>query len=352
MRGAALGRLAGAEQGRALQQCALLLEAGLPLVSALELRASLDARPATQNLWWQLARAVESGTSLSMALRRLGSAVDPFVAGMAEAGEQSGELPAMLDRAGATLMQRADTAQAVRRALSYPMTVLGVAALVMLALIRWVVPLFAELFSGLGVPLPWPTRLLLEASAVLDRWGLAGVLMSAALGLVWWHWHRGRRGRRAWRTLLGRIPFAGSVLRRSAVAGGCRTLAMLLRAGLPLTEALATTAMCADEPGARLALLRLRRAVSKGDGLRVALERDGWWPPLVVECASVGEMTGRLDTMLLNAAETSERDLKHDLATALTLLEPAVMVVVGAVVAAMVLSLYLPLFSLMQTMGR
>ncbi|MBM3781224.1 MAG: type II secretion system F family protein [Acidobacteria bacterium] len=349
---AAPGRLAGAEQGRALQQCALLLEAGLPLVSALDLRASLDVRPSTRELWHQLARAVESGTPLSAAMRRLGDAVDPFVAGMVDAGEQSGEMPAMLERAGATLIQRADTGQAVRRALSYPMTVLSVAALVMLGLTWRVVPLFAELFSGLGVPLPWPTRALLEASALLGRWGLMAVLGCAVLGLWWWQWRRQGRGRRAWRALLGRLPFSGRVLRGASVTGACRMLAMLLRAGLPLTDALATTALCADEPEARLALLRMRRAVLRGDGLRAALERDRWWPPLVIECASVGETTGRLDTMLLNAAETCERELRHDLATALTLIEPAVMVLVGGVVAAMVLSLYLPLFSLMQTLGR
>jgi len=346
------GRLAGAEQGRALQQCALLLEAGLPLVSALDLRASLDVRPSTRELWRQLARAVESGTPLSTAMRSLGDVVDPFVAGMVDAGEQSGELPAMLERAGATLIQRADVGQAVRRALSYPMTVLCVAGLVMLALTWRVVPLFAELFSGLGVPLPWPTRVLLDASAAVERWGLMAMVGSAGSGLWWWHWRRQGRGRRAWRLLLGRLPFSGDVLRRSSVTGACRMLAMLLRAGLPLTDALATTALCAEEPQARLALLRLRRAVSRGDGLRLALERDGWWPPLIVECASVGETTGRLDTMLLNAAETCERDLRHDLATALTLIEPVVMVLVGGVVAVMVLSLYLPLFSLMQTMGR
>lgn len=349
---AATGRLAGAEQGRALQQCALLLEAGLPLVAALDLRAALDVRPSSRALWHDLARAVEAGTPLSVALRRLGRVVDPFVAGMVDAGEQSGELPAMLERAGTTLIQRAETGQAVRRALSYPIAVLCVAGGVMLALMWRVVPLFAELFEGLGVPLPWSTRVLLETSAGLDRWGLSGVLTTIAIGLVWWHWHRGRRGRRVWRTLLGRLPFAGGVLQRTAVAGGCRMLAMLLRAGLPLTEALAITAKCAEEPDARLALLRLRRAVSRGDGLRVALERDRWWPLLVVQCASVGETTGRLDTMLMNAAETCERDLRHDLATALTLLEPAVMVLVGGVVGAMVLSLYLPLFSLMQTMGH
>jgi type IV pilus assembly protein PilC len=346
------GRIAGAEQGRALQQCAWLLEAGLPLVSALELRASLDARPSTRALWTHLARAVESGVPLSVALRRLGSAVEPFVAGMVDAGEQSGELPAMLDRAGATLVQRADTSHAVRRALSYPVTVLGVAGVVMLALVWRVVPLFAELFGSLGVPVPWPTRLLLEVSAGLDQWGPVGVLTMSIAGLVWWKWSGGRRGQRVWRGLLGRLPIVGGVLRQSAVAGGCRMLAMLLRAGLPLTEALLTTAVCAEEPGARMALLRLRRAVLKGDALRTALERDPWWPLLVVQCASVGESTGRLDTMLLNAAETCERDLRHDLSRALALLEPAVMVLVGGVVGAMVVALYLPLLSLMQSVGR
>ena len=345
-------RLGGMDQGRALQQCALLLDAGLPLVSALDLRASLEGTPVTREMWRQLARAVESGVPLSTALRRQGGAVDLFVAGMVDAGEQSGELAAMLDRAGATLIQRAETGQAVRRALSYPVTVLCISGLVLLALVWRVVPLFAELFESLGVPLPWPTRMLLETSVLVSRWGPGALMLGATLGLRWRLWSRAGRGRRAWRAFLGRMPVTGRVLRQSSVAECCRMLAMLLRAGLPLTDALATTALCMEEPAARVALLRLKRAVSRGDGLRTALVLDPWWPPLVVECASVGETTGRLDTMLLKAAEACERDLRRDVATALTLLEPAVMVLVGGGVAAMVLSLYLPLFSLMQTMGR
>ena len=347
-----LARLEGAEQGRALQQCALLLESGLPLVSVLDLRASLEARPASRALWAHLARAVESGTPLSEALRLLGQRVDPFVSGMVDAGEQSGELPAMLERAGATLIHRADTRQAVQRALSYPVAVLGVAVLVMVALLWRVVPLFAELFASLGVALPWPTRVLLETGALLNRWGTAGVALMATAMAAWWAWRHSRRGRRAWRALLGRLPFVGPVLQQSAAAGACRMLAMLLKAGLPLIDALAVTARCSDEPAARLALLALRRAVARGDRLRDALERDWWWPPLVIECVAVGETTGRLDVLLLNAADTCDRDLRHDLARHLALLEPVVMVLVGGVVAGMVLSLYLPLFSLMQTMGR
>jgi len=347
-----LARLDGAEQGRALQQCALLLESGLPLVSVLDLRASLEARAASRALWAHLARAVESGTPLSVALRRLGQGVDPFVSGMVDAGEQSGELPAMLERAGTTLILRADTRQAVQRALSYPVAVLGVAALVMVGLLWRVVPLFAELFASLGVPLPWPTRVLLETGALLNRWGTAGVGLMAAATVAWWTWRHTRHGGRAWRTLVGRLPFVGPVLQQTAAAGACRMLAMLLRAGLPLTEALAVTARCSEEPAARLALLALRRAVARGDRLRDALERDRWWPPLVIECVAVGETTGRLDVLLLNAAETCDRDIRHDLARHLALLEPVVMVLVGGVVAGMVLSLYLPLFSLMQTMGR
>ena len=341
-----LARLEGAEQGRALQQCALLLESGLPLVSVLDLRASLEARPASRALWAHLARAVEAGTPLSEALRRLGHRVDPFVSGMVDAGEQSGELPAMLERAGATLIHRADTRQAVQRALSYPVAVLGVAVLVMVALLWRVVPLFAELFASLGVALPWPTRVLLETGALLNRWGAAGVALLATA------WRHSRRGRRAWRALLGRLPFVGPVLQQTAAAGACRMLAMLLKAGLPLIDALAVTARCSDEPAARLALLALRRAVARGDRLRDALERDQWWPALVIQCVAVGETTGRLDVLLLNAADTCDRDIRHDLASHLALLEPVVMVLVGGVVAGMVLSLYLPLFSLMQTMGR
>jgi type IV pilus assembly protein PilC len=348
--GRAVPRRSGRIPARALasstRQLASLVEAGLPLVQALDLLRAHEPRRALADVWSDTRDAVARGERLSEALGRAPRVFSGLYVGLVACGEASGALDVALARLAAHLERQAELSARGRAALAYPAVVLMVTAAVVGFLVWKVVPEFATLFTALGTPLPTPTRMVIAASDALVRWAPVAVVPVAVAIVAASHLRR-RPLLAAWfERLVGRLPVVGPVVATFATVRVSRALATLLTSGVSLIEALDISARAAGNAAAAAALASARARVARGEPLAVALGASGRWPPILVQMVAVGEATGSLHAMLDQASALLEHDVDRRIAALMALLEPALIVVLGVVVGGLVASLYLPLFNL------
>jgi type IV pilus assembly protein PilC len=326
------------------RQLAVMIGAGLPIVTCLDLLARDEPDRRLADAIASARVEVEGGSSLAEALSRQPVAFDDLYTNMVAAGEAGGVLEVMLERLAALIEKQARLTSHVRSALAYPAIVVGVAVVVVGVILWKVVPAFAELFAGLGAELPLPTRLVIWAS----EQSLIVLPLVAFTGAIGW----GMAGRRR-RTPDGRlrfdravldIPLVGPVLRKVAVARFCRTLGTLLRSGVPILEGLDITARTAGNAALEQAIFETRRRVERGEALTVPLKASGMFPPVVLQMVGAGESTGALDVMLTRIADFYDTEIDDAIARMLAMLEPVLIVVLGLIVGAIVISMYLPLF--------
>jgi type IV pilus assembly protein PilC len=326
------------------RQLAALLRAGLPLLQALQLLARSQTHSGVVDLLERLHADLENGMTLAAALRRQGAVFGPLYIALIEAGEASGRLDVLLERLAAHLDKSAALARRVRTALFYPAVVLAVALGVLAVIMVAVVPTFENVFASFGADLPWATQQLISLSRWSIQWGPA-VLALALAGAVLWQ--RGWRPRWAAR-LDDALPLWGPLLRQAAVARWARTLATLLAAGLPLTEALHWVRGACGHQAYAQATLRVREQVARGNSLRLAMSRQSLFGPLLQQMAAIGEESGTLDELLQRAADFEEAQLDERIAYGSGLIEPATVVLLGLLIGAVVLALYLPIFQMGQ----
>lgn len=339
-------RVKDRELDQATRQLATLLRAGVPLVQGLQTLARSQGG-ALGRVLDRVRRDVESGATLEHALARHPLVFDSLFRSLVAAGELGGLLDTMLDRI-ANYRERAGRLRGkVRSALVYPAAVLTVAAVSVGVILTWVVPTFSAMFERSGAELPLPTQVVVALSDALIGYGvwvaLAGVLGAVGFARVL------RRSpdllRRAEGCLLS-VPLLGRVLKDAAAARWCRTLGLLLTAGVPLTEALDTVARVAGQHRLADATLRIRRDTSAGRRLASGMANSACFPAVAVQMAHVGEESGTLDGLLAKAAEGLEASVEEAVGQMTTLLEPAIMLVLGVVVGGVIISLYLPVFRL------
>jgi type IV pilus assembly protein PilC len=341
---APFGRRVGARDLALLcRQLGTMLDAGVPVVSALELLAGAR-RTAGQRMLRRVAEAVREGGTLTSALRREERLVSPMMAHMFEAGEASGSLVEICGRLADHFEREAALATRVRSALLYPAIVVAVAAGVLLLMMTVVLPQFASLFAQIHVRLPRATETLLRAGDWLRRsWRLAlpaaGALASAAWALA-----GSRRVRRRLEGVLLLAPALGPLVRGWTLARFSRTLATLLRGGVTLLDALPIVGRALDNRPMTAAVERARRQVQRGGLLGRALAEAGLFPPMLVQMVTVGEETGALDALLEKAAEFYERDVGAAVDRLTTVLEPALTLVLGGAVALVLAAVLLPAF--------
>jgi general secretion pathway protein F len=290
--------------------------------------------------------AVLEGRRLSEAMGREPGSFPALYRGMVSAGEGSGSLPAILERLALLLERQGEVRSKVLSAIAYPIVLAVVAMFVVFALMVFVVPKVVEQFEDIGQQLPFLTRVVIGLSHFLAAWwwalalGLAGAVLIATRALR----DEGRRLRYD-RAIL-RLPFLGRLIRDLHAARMARTLSTMVASRLPLLEGLRLTTQTVHNRALRAASAEIAESVRTGGSLSGALKRAGVFPPLLVYLAASGEASGRLDVMLERAAEYLEREFDSFTATALALLEPAIIVVMGAVVALIVLSILLPILQL------
>jgi type IV pilus assembly protein PilC len=328
------------------RQLAVLVDAGLPLVPSLELLSNEEPNRALSAAVHAVRRDVERGAALAAAMARHPHAFDRLYTSMVAAGEASGTLDAILKRLATFIEKQARLASDVRSAMVYPTVVLSI-AVVVVALILWlVVPTFTSLYGGLSATLPWPTRAVIWISHRV-------ALIAPALGLIGWatssllrRYRRTPEGRLRVDGLLLRLPLVGLALRKVIVARFCRTLGTLLGSGVSILNGLEITARAANNAVIERAIADVSARIERGQTISQPLGSSGAFPPLVAQMVAVGERTGTLDGMLTRAAEFYEDEVDVEIAGLLTMLEPALIAVLGVVVGGIVVSMYLPLVEL------
>ena len=335
------------------RQFSVMIDAGLPLVQCLEILAGQQENKLFQKVLTGTRSAVEGGATLSAAMRQFPKVFDPLYVNMVEAGETGGILDTILQRLSQYIEKNVKLQRAVKSALVYPVGVLTVAAGVITLLLWKVVPIFATLFAGLGVTLPLPTRIVIGMSNFVGSYFGLLILIGIVASIFGIKiWYGTPQGRYAIDALLLKAPLIGVLLRKIAVARFTRTLGTLISSGVPILEGLDITARTSGNAVVEKALLKVRKSLEEGKSLTDPLRETNVFPGMVTQMIGVGEQTGAMDAMLQKIADFYEDEVDAAVKDLLTALEPVMIVFLGVVVGGVVISMYLPLFSLIGQLSQ
>jgi type IV pilus assembly protein PilC len=335
------------------RQFSVMIDAGLPLVQCLEILASQQENKLFQKVLTGTRSAVEGGSNLSAAMKQYPKVFDPLYSNMVEAGETGGILDTILQRLSTYIEKNVKLKAAVKSALIYPIGVLTIAGGVIFLLLWKVVPIFATLFAGLGVDLPLPTKIVIAMSNFVGS--VFGLLIVAGIvggifGLK--VWHGTPQGRFILDSIILKLPVLGILMRKIAVARFTRTLGTLISSGVPILEGLDITAKTSGNAVVERALFQVRKSLEEGKSLTEPLKDSQVFPGMVTQMIAVGEQTGAMDAMLQKIADFYEDEVDAAVKDLLTALEPIMIVFLGIVVGGVVISMYLPLFSLIGKLAN
>jgi type IV pilus assembly protein PilC len=329
------------------RQFSVMIDAGLPLVQCLEILAGQQENKTFQKILNGVRASVEGGATLSASMKQFEKVFDPLYYNMVEAGETGGILDTILQRLSSYIEKNVKLKRAVKSAMIYPIAVLGIAGGVIVLLLWKVVPIFTTLFNGLGVDLPLPTRIVIHLSDFVGSiYGLLILVFFVGVGFALKFWYGTPQGRYAIDATLLRLPMIGILLRKIAVARFTRTLGTLISSGVPILEGLDITARTSGNAVVERAITKTRKAVEAGRSLVDPLKETNVFPGMVTQMIGVGEQTGAMDAMLQKIADFYEDEVDAAVKDLLTAMEPIMIVVLGVVVGGIVISMYLPLFSL------
>ncbi|PYM41732.1 MAG: type II secretion system protein GspF [Candidatus Rokuibacteriota bacterium] len=329
------------------QQLATLVEAGLPLDRALGIQEELAATPRVKAIVTDVLKSVRGGSSLSEALAK--HHPRPFsrlYINMVRAGEKGGVLEVTLRRLAEFLEARAAFTEALVSALAYPVVIFSVGIGAIVFLMTFVIPRFATIFADLGQAVPLPTQILLSLSAGFQHYWWALVLVVLAAILAWRVRTGTPEGRLAWDQMVLRLPLVGALSTKVETARFARTLGTMLKSGVPVMGALAVVGDTMTNQAVGRAVGRLADGVKRGGTIAAGMQAEGRFPALAMHMVRVGEETGRLEEMLLKVADTFENDVRVELKRALGLLEPAMILGMGVLVAFIVVAMLLAIFSI------
>src|SRR5271163_3311620 len=329
------------------RQFSVMIDAGLPLVQCLEILAGQQENKTFQKILNGVRGSVEGGATLSTFMKQYEKVFDPLYYNMVEAGETGGILDTILQRLSLYIEKNVKLKRAVRSAMIYPVSVIGIAAMVITLLLWKVVPIFVTLFNGLDVDLPLPTRIVIGLSNFVGSiYGLILLVFLIATGVALKFWYGTPGGRMAIDRALLHAPVVGMVLRKIAVARFTRTLGTLISSGVPILEGLDITARTSGNAVIERAISQTRKAVEAGRSLVEPLKETDVFPGMVTQMIGVGEQTGAMDAKLSKIADFYEDEVDAAVKDMLTAIEPIMIVFLGVVVGGVVISMYLPLFSL------
>ena len=329
------------------RQFSVMIDAGLPLVQCLEILATQQENKFFQKVLINTRAQVEGGATLSAAMRGSPKVFDGLYVNMVEAGETGGILDTILQRLSTYIEKNVKLQRAVKSALVYPVGVLTVAGGVITLLLWKVVPIFSTLFAGLGVDLPLPTKIVIALSNFVGS--IFGLLILVAFGGAIFGlkvWYGTPQGRFVLDSIILKLPVLGILMRKIAVARFTRTLGTLISSGVPILEGLDITAKTAGNAVVERALQKVRKSLEEGKSLTEPLKESEVFPGMVTQMIAVGEQTGAMDAMLQKIADFYEEEVDAAVKDLLTALEPVMIVFLGVVVGGVVISMYLPLFSL------
>lgn len=330
------------------RQFATMINAGLTLLRALSILSEQTENTALAGVVKQVRQDVEQGASLSQALARHPKVFSRLYVAMVRAGETGGVLDSVLLQLAGTLEKQVALRQKVRSAMTYPVAVFFLVAGILTAMLLFVVPMFEDLYSELGGTLPLPTRVLLGVSGVAKRFAVPIFVLEGAGLWALRRWIATEEGRARFDALKLRLPIFGKVVRKTAITRFARTLAVLLRSGVPILESLEITAETVNNAVVSKAVRDTQVAVKRGEAVAKPLTEHPVFPPMVTQMMAVGEETGALDELLDKVGDFYDQEVEATVDALTSLLEPALIVLMGASVGAMVVALYLPMFNIIN----
>src|ERR687897_805892 len=330
------------------RQLATMINAGLSIVRSLYVLSEQTENPKLKEVVVAVRKDVEAGSSLSEALEKHPKVFSRLYVEMVKAGEIGGILDGVLLRIADQLEKDQDLRRKVRSAMTYPIVVLVLAILAASFMLIFIVPVFAKLFTDLGGTLPLPTRICMVLSDILTSfWGVLVYAGMALAVVMFLRWKKTENGRRVWGRAVLRIPAKiGDVVKKATLARFARTFATLSAAGVPILQTIEITATSSGNWVVEKALLESREAVREGIPIYKPLETEPVFPPMVTRMIAVGEETGDIDGMLTKIAEFYESEVDAAVKALTSIIEPIMIVVVGGIVGAIVISMYLPMFEI------
>jgi type IV pilus assembly protein PilC len=333
------------------RQFSVMLDAGLPLVQCLEILGGQEENKTFATIINDVRSDVESGMSIADAMRKHPKAFDSLYTNMVAAGEAGGILDVILQRLSTYIEKIVKLNSQVKAAMIYPVAVIVIAALVVFIILWKVIPVFAQLFAGLGGEMPFLTRMVIASSNFVGRYFIFIVMVLFAGGFAINRYHQTYRGRRVLDGMLLKVPVLGMLLRKIAVARFCRTLSTLTASGVPILDGLEITAKTAGNAIIEDAVMVVRKSVEEGKTISEPLAETKVFPAMVVQMINVGEQTGALDQMLSKIADFYEDEVDTAVSGLMKLIEPLMISILGVVIGTIVAAMYLPLYSILTKIG-
>jgi len=333
------------------RQFSVMIDSGLPLTQCLAIMADQQENRHFRRILEKVREDVEAGSTLADAMKRHPTAFDNLFTNMISAGEIGGILDVILRRLSVFVEKAAKLKRAVVSASVYPAVIMFVAVAVIFVIMIWVIPVFSTVFAGMNITLPLPTRIVMAISSFVSQFILPIVALCVLLVLGFKYYYKTENGHLVIDRTLLQLPILGLVLKKIAIARFSRTLATLLVSGVSILEALDIVAGTAGNLVIQNGLHRVRKEVEEGKTLVEPLKKIGVFPPMVTQMVAVGEQTGELDQMLEKLADYYEEEADGAIANMMTLFEPIMIVFLGVVIGGIVISLYLPIFSLINKLS-
>ena len=324
-----------------------MMAAGIPLVQAFDIVGAGHENPSMQKLIMAIKQDIEGGLTLAEALAKHPMQFDDLFVNLVNAGEQAGALETLLDKIATYKEKTEAIKQKIKKALTYPAAVVGVAIIVTTILLIYVIPQFESLFQGFGADLPTFTRTVVNLSLFVRTKGWAIVLVAVAGVMAFTYFRkRSRTFHRLLDRLMLKLPIIGNILRKAAIARFARTLSTMFAAGVPLVEALESVAGATGNIVYQEGVMAIREEVSTGQRLQRSMEATELFPNMVIQMVAVGEESGSLDEMTAKVADFYEAEVDDAVDNLSSLLEPMIMSILGVLVGGLVVAMYLPIFKM------
>ena len=345
------GRTSGGKVGLAdlvvfTRQLATMIDAGLAMVQSLQALAEQTTNKVMRDVIKDICTRVEGGDSFSEALQKHPKAFSRLYVCMVGAGEKGGLLAEILARLAVYLENAARLRKKVKSAMMYPTVVTVVAILITIFLLIKVVPVFGEIFSSFGAKLPAPTQFLIDLSHFVQRFILLILIGGGGLVYGWFYFIKTPAGRTIWDTYRIKLPIFGSIAHKICLARFTRTLASLVRSGVPILEVLQIVSQTVGNVVMERAIKAAALDIERGESISVALGKHPVFPVMIIRMVTAGEQTGKIDNMLERIADFLDEEIETTLSGLTALIEPILIVFLGVVVGGMVICMFLPIFKM------
>lgn len=333
------------------RQLSTMITSGLPLVQSLDILSGQLENANLKAITRAIKEKIEGGARFAETLRDYPNCFDDLYVSLVVAGEEGGMLDNILVRLSNYMEKTEKLKKKVKSALIYPSAIVVVAIGVVLVLLLFVIPVFAEMFANFGKALPAPTQVVIALSKLVKSYIIYLIIGAAAAAFLFRRYYKTDNGRRTIDRSSLKIPVIGMLLQKASVARVTRTLSTLLSSGVSILESLSIVSKTAGNRVIEDALVKARSDISEGKSISEPLKASGVFPPMTVQMIQVGESTGALDSMLNKVADFYEEDVDNLVANLTSLLEPVLMVFLGVVLGGLVISMYLPIFKLGEVVG-